>query len=162
MAKSQNHAEEVNLVERYQAEIAQAVVDAVKSRGCVLFYKDVYYRLEDAFKDVKTFKEVDSALRKTIDGLRLGGITIRKIYSDPDSDFNSVVVVTFGNELTEEQMRVLKEVASLFSVDPYYRYNEADGEFFDAVPLYLYDRYEVYTVLHNLVEKWVGCRIAGE
>jgi hypothetical protein len=162
MAKSQNQ-KEVELIERYQAEIVQAVVDAIKlTRSCVLFYRDVYYGLADVFEDEKTFREVDNALRRAVDGLKLGGVTIRKIYSDTDSDFNSVVVVTFGVELAEEQVRVLKEVASLFGVDPYYRYNEAEGEFFDAMPLYLYDRDEVYVVLHNLVEKWVGCRVAGE
>jgi hypothetical protein len=165
MAKAQNQAEGIHpsIIEKHQTEIAQAVVNAAKSvHSCVLFYKDVYHNLESVFNDKKTFREVESALRKAVDGLRLGGMTIYKIFSDPDSDFSEVLVVLPGIELSKEQIRVLKEVASLFAADPYYRYNEAEGEFFDAMPLYLYDRDEVYTVLHNLIEKWVGCRIAGE
>ncbi len=57
-AKSQN-SKEVELVEKYQAEVVRAVVDAVNStHSCVLFYRDIYYRLADAFEDEKTFREL--------------------------------------------------------------------------------------------------------
>jgi hypothetical protein len=146
------------LVKKYQAEITQAVINAVKlTRSCVLFYRDIYHELADIIKDEETFRSVESALWETLDGLRLGDIVLHKIYVDPDESFHEVVVVTFGKKLTEEQLRILREVASLLSTDFYDRYSEADGQFYDAMPLYFYDRTEIYTTLHNLVRKWAGC-----
>ena len=146
------------LVKKYQTEITRAIINAVKStHSCVLFYRDIYYQLKYVFDDEDTFRSVESALWETLDGLRLGDIVLHKIYVDPDESFHEVVVVTFGKKLTEEQLRILREVASLFGADFYDRYNEADGQFYDAMPLYFYDRTEIYTVLHNLVKMWTGC-----
>ena len=144
-------------VEKHQEEIRQAVINAVESTGsCVLFYGDIYYELEKLLQDEDVFRQVENALRMSIDGLRLGDVVLRRIYSDGDESANDVVVVDFGNKLTEEQVRVLREVASLYGTDFYDRYGEADGIFYDAMPLYHRDRTEVYTVLHNLVKMWTG------
>jgi len=157
-ARQQNPPDELELIEKYQNEIREAVVNAVKAtRSCVLFYRDIYHELEKVFDDEDTFRKVGNALLAVLDGLRLGDVTLYKIYSDPDESFHEVVVVVFNRELTEEQLRVLREVATLLSTDFYDRYGEADGQFYDATPLYFYDRTEVYTTLHNLVRLWTGC-----
>jgi hypothetical protein len=146
------------LVEEYRDEIRRAVVNAVKStRSCVLFYSDIYYELEKVVEDEDTFRRVENALWEFIDGLRLGDVALHKIYADPDESFHEVVVVDFGGRLSEEQLRILREVAALFGTDFYDRYGEADGVFYDAMPLYHRDRYEIYTTLHNLVRMWTGC-----
>jgi len=146
------------LVKKYQTEITQAVINTVKlTRSCVLYYRDIYYELEKMFEDEDVFREVEGALWSVIDGIKLGDITIRKIYADPDESHHDVVVVMFGRELTEEQIRILREVALLYDTDFYDRYGEADGEFYDAMPLYFYDRTEIYVVLHNLLRMWTGC-----
>jgi len=148
----------LDIVNKHQSEIRQAILNAVRStRSCVLYYRDIYYELERTFTDENLLWEVDNALWEVIDGLKLGGFTIHKIYSDPDESHHDVVVVDFGDKLTEEQLHILREVATLFNTDFYDRYSEADGEFYDAMPLYFYDRTEVYTTLHNLVKMWTGC-----
>jgi len=145
-------------VEKYQKEISRAVINAVRAtRSCVLFYGDIYHELEKLFQDGDVFRQVENALWESLDGFRLDGATVYKIYSDADESFNDVVVVDLGNRLTEEQVRVLKEVASLYGTDFYDRYGEADGVFYDAMPLYHRDRHEIYTTLHNLVRMWTGC-----
>jgi hypothetical protein len=157
-ARQQNPPDELETVRKYQKEIMEAVVNAVRStRSCVLFYRDIYYELKEIIDDVETFRKVESALWATLDGLRLGDITLYKIYVDPDESFHEVIVVTFNRELTEEQLRILREVASLFGADFYDRYSEEEGEFFDAMPLYFYHREEIYVTLHNLVKMWTGC-----
>jgi hypothetical protein len=157
-ARQQNPPVVIQYHIQYQNEIRKAIVNAVKeTRSCVLFYRDIYYWLEKVFDDEDTFKKVEGALWSVLDGLRLGDMALYKIYVDPDESFHEVVVVTFGRELSEEQVKILREVASLFSTDFYDRYGEADGQFYDATPLYFYGRTEIYTTLHNLVRKWVSC-----
>jgi hypothetical protein len=157
-AWQQNPPAELELVQKYQNEIRETIINAVKSvRSCVLFYRDIYYELEDMFEDREMFKKVEGALRATIDGLKLGDITLYRIYAEPDESFNGVIVVTFGRELSEEQLRVLREVASLFGTDFYDAYSEGEEQFFEAMPLYFSHREEVYVTLHNLVKKWTGC-----
>jgi hypothetical protein len=157
-AWQQNPPGELELIEKYQSEIKEAVVNAVKAtRSCVLFYRDIYYGLKEIIDDEDTFRKVEGALWSVLDGLRLGDVTLYKIYSDPDESFHEVVVASIGKELTEEQLRVLKEVATLFGTDFYDRYSEAEGAFYDATPLFHSHREEVYTTLHNLVRLWTGC-----
>jgi hypothetical protein len=157
-AQQQNPPAELEVVRQYQNEIREAVVNAVETtRSCVLFYRDIYYELRDLFDDVNTFRQVESALWSVLDGLKLGDVTLYKIYVDPEESFHEVVVAVFGRELTEDQLRVLREVASLFGTDFYDRYSEEDGEFFNAMPLHFYHREEIYVTLHNLVKMWTGC-----
>jgi hypothetical protein len=149
---------ELQIVQKYQNKIREAVVNAIRSvRSCVLFYRDIYYELAELFDDEETFRQVEGALWSVIDGLRLGDVVLYKIYSDPEESFRDVVVVAFGRELTDKQLYVLREVASLFGADFYDRYNEGEGQFFDSMPIYSEHREEVYTTLHNLVKMWTGC-----
>lgn len=149
---------ELEIIEKYKDKIREAVLNAVKLvRSCVLFYRDIYHELRELFDDEETFREVESALRPVIDGLKLGDTTLYKIYADPDNSLNEVVVASFNRELTGRQLAVLEEVAALFGTDFYDRYGEAEGEFYDATPLYYSHREEVYVVLHNLVKLWTGC-----
>jgi len=144
-------------VEKYQKEIRQAVINAVESTGsCVLFYSDITMELERLIDDRELYRLVEGALWESIDGLKLGDITTYRIYQDVDTSSNDVIVVTFGEGLTEKQLYILQEIAELFGTDFYDRYGEADGVFYDAMPLYHRDRTEVYTVLHNLVKMWTG------
>jgi hypothetical protein len=157
-AWQQNPPDELETVRKYQNEIREAVVNAVETtRSCVLFYRDIYYELEKAFDDEDTFRKVEGALWSVLDGLRLGDITLYKIYVDPEESFHEVVVVVFNRELTGEQLRILKEVAMLFGTDFYDRYSETEGAFYDATSLFHSHREEVYVVLHNLVRLWTGC-----
>jgi len=154
---SQTQAE-LQIIEKYQDKIRETVVNAVRlTRSCVLFYRDIYYELEKVLGDEDTFRKVEGALWAMLDGLKLGDVTLYKIYVDPEESFHEVVVVTFGRELTKEQLRVLEEVATLFGTDFYDRYSEAEGAFYDAMPLFHSHREEVYVVLHNLVRLWTGC-----
>jgi hypothetical protein len=149
---------ELELVRKYQNEIRRAVANAVKkTRSCVLFYRDIYYELKEVLRDEETFELVENALWSVLDGLRLCDVTLYKIYSDTEESFHEVVVATFGRELTEDQLRMLREVASLFGTDFYDRYGETDGQFYDAMPLFHQHREEVYVVLHNLLKMWTGC-----
>jgi hypothetical protein len=149
---------ELQLVQKYQKEIRETVLNAVKSvRSCMLFYRDIYHELEKMFEDEETFRQVEGALRSVIDGLRLGDVTLYKIYSDPEESFHDVVVVDFSNKLTDRQLYVLREVASLFGEDFYDMYNEGEEQFFDAMPVYHEHRTEVYVTLHNLMRMWTGC-----
>jgi len=149
---------ELQTIEKYKDRIREAIIGAVKSvGGCVLFYRDVYYELKEVFDDEETFEKVEGALWSAIDGLKLSEITLYKIYSDPEESFHDVVVATFGRELTDKQLYVLREVASLFGVDFYDRYNEGEGQFFESMPIYDEHRWEVYVTLHNLVKMWTGC-----
>jgi hypothetical protein len=109
------------------------------------------------FEDEETFRQVEGALWSLVDGLKLGDITLYKIYSDPEESFHDVVVVALGRELSREQLRILEEVATLFGTDFYDRYSEGEEQFFDSMPIYETHRTEVYTVLHNLVKMWTGC-----
>jgi len=157
-ARQRNPPGELELIEKYQSEIRGAVINAVRlTRSCVLFYRDIYYELEKVLGDEDTFRKVEGALWAMLDGLKLGDVTLYKIYVDPDDSNNDVVVVTSGKELTKEQLRVLEEVATLFGTDFYDRYSEAEGAFYDATPLFHQHREEVYVVLHNLVRLWTGC-----
>jgi hypothetical protein len=157
-AWQQNPPDKLEIVRKYQNEIREAVVNAVKAtRSCVLFYRDIYYGLREIINDEDAFRKVEGALWASLDGLRLGDVTLYKIYSDPEESFHEVVVVAFGRELTEEQLRVLREVATLFGTDFYDRYGETEGQFYDAMPLFHSHREEVYVVLHNLVRLWTGC-----
>jgi len=149
---------ELQIIEKYQDKIREAVVNAVRAtRSCILFYKDIYHELRGVFSDEDAFREVEGALWASLDGLRLGDVVLHKIYADPDDSGNDVVVVAFGRELTKEQLRVLEEVATLFGTDFYDRYSEAEGAFYDAMPLFHSHREEVYVVLHNLMRLWTGC-----
>jgi hypothetical protein len=154
---SQTQAE-LQIIEKYQDKIREAILNAVKSvRSCVLFYRDISYELEKVFEDEKAFNEVDGALWLGLHGLKLGDVALYKIYVDPDDGSNDVVAVSFNHELTEEQLKVLEEVASLFGVESYDRYDEGEGQFFESMPIYGGHREEVYVVLHNLVKLWTGC-----
>jgi hypothetical protein len=149
---------QAQIIEKYQDKIREAVISAVKSvKSCVLFYRDVYYKLEELFEDEETFRQVEGALWSLVDGLKLGDIMLYKIYSDPEESFHDVVVVAFNRELTKDQLRILEEVATLFGTDFYDRYSEGEEQFFDSMPIYETHRTEVYTVLHNLVKMWTGC-----
>jgi hypothetical protein len=149
---------EQNLIEKYQKEIREAVLNAVKSvKSCVLFYRDIYNALSEVIKDEETFSEVEGALWLGLHGLKLGDVVLYKIYVDPDDSSNEVVVVGLGWELSEKQLEVLEEVASLFGTEFYDRYDQGGEQFYDAMPLFHSHRTEVYTVLHNLVKLWTGC-----
>ena len=149
---------ELEIIQQHHDKIREAILNAVKSvRSCVLFYRDISRELEKMFEDEKTFDEVDGALWLGLHGLKLGDITLYKIYVDPDDGYSDVVVVSFGKELTEEQLRVLEEVASLFGADSYDKYSEGEEQFFESIPIYGKHRDEVYVVLHNLVKMWTGC-----
>jgi len=149
---------EQKLIEKYQKEIREAILNAMRAvRSCVLFYRDIYYALEETIKDEEEFRRVEGALWSVIDGLKLDDMTLYKIYTDPEESFRDVVVVSFGKELTEEQLRVLEEVASLFGADSYDKYSEGEEQFFESMPIYGKHRDEVYVVLHNLVKMWTGC-----
>jgi hypothetical protein len=149
---------ELEIIQQYRDEVRGAVLNAVRAvRSCVVFYSDIYFALGETIKDEDTFRQVEDALWTTIDGLKLGDITLYKIYSDPEDSFRDVVVVAFRRKLSEEQLKILREVASLFGTDFYDRYNEGEEQFFDSMPIYETRRTEVYTVLHNLVRMWTGC-----
>lgn len=153
----------LDIVNKYQSEIRQAIVNAVRiTRSCVLFYSDVSLELERLIDDRDVFKQVDMALREVIDGFKLDDVVVHRIYRDPDSSSNDVVVVDFGNKLTNRQLDILREVAELFNTDFYDRFSEADYTFYDATPLFNHDRYEIYTTLHNLVRKWTGCYVEDD
>jgi len=145
-------------VEKYKDQIKQAIINAVRlTKSCVLFYSDITMELERLIDDGDEYRRVESALWESIDGLKLGDIKTYRIYQDVDASYNDVIVVTFGKELTEKQLYVLQEVAELFDTDFYDRYGEADGVFYDGMPLFKKERTEVYTVMHNLMRKWFGC-----
>jgi hypothetical protein len=157
-ARQQNPPAELQLIEKYQNEIRGAVLNAVRTvRSCVVFYSDIYFALGEVIKDEETFRQVEDALWSVIDGLRLGDMTLYKIYSDAEDSFRDVVAVAFRRKLDEEQLKILREVASLFGADYYDRYNEGEEQFFDSMPIHGEHRTEVYVVLHNLMRMWTGC-----
>ena len=149
---------EMEIIEKYQDKIREAILNAVKSvRSCVLFYSDIYFALGGVIKDEDTFRQVENALWANIDGLKLDNMTLYKIYSDSEDSFLDVIVVRFGKELSDKQLYVLREVASIFGDDSYDRYSEGEEQFFDSMPIYGEHRTEVYTTLHNLMRMWTGC-----
>ncbi len=149
---------QIQTIQKYQKEIREAVLNAMRTvRSCVVFYSDIYFALGEVIKDEDTFRQVEDALWELIDGLKLGDITLYKIYSDREDSFRDVVAVAFRRKLDEGQLKILREVASLFGDDSYDRYSEGDEQFFDAMPVYDVHRTEVYVVLHNLMRMWTGC-----
>jgi len=87
--------------------------------------------------------------------IRIDDVVVYKIYADEDDRTNDLFVVLFGGrQLTERQIEVLKEVASLFATKSYHKFDSKEGRLYGAPPR---DRGGVYTVLHNLVCTWTSC-----
>ena len=152
-------SEELELLLRYKDVIKQALLNAVKrARSCVLYYEYIYDEIHSLIDDEDVAATVEDTLYGVIYGVRIGDVVTYKIYVDEDDSHNDIVVVLVGDELTERQVEMLKEIAELLATKRYDKFSEEDGRFYDGTPTTPYERGEVYTVLHNLVCMWTNCR----
>ena len=158
-ARYPRQSEELELLLRYRDVIKQALLNAVKrARSCVLYYEYIYDEVRSLIGDEDVATMVENALYGVIYGVRIDDIVTYKIYVDEDDSHNDIVVVLVGDELTERQVEMLKEIAELLATKRYDQFSEEERRFYDATPISPYERVEVYTVLHNLVCMWTNCR----
>jgi hypothetical protein len=151
--------EELELLLKYKDVVKQALLNAIrKTRSCVLRYEYIYDEIYALIEDEDVAWNVENALYGVIYGVRIDDIVTYKIYVDEDDSHNDVIVVLVGDELSERQVEMLKRIADLFATERYDVFSKEEGQFYDATPIAPYERYEVYTVLHNLVCAWTNCR----
>jgi hypothetical protein len=149
---------EAEIVLKYKDVVKQTLRNAVRrTRSCVLRYEHIYEEIHNIIEDEDEAWEVENAAYAVLNDVKIDDIVVYKIYVNEDSSENDVLVVLFGEELTEREVEILKKVASLFDTKFYDVFDEEDGQFYDATPLSAHERNEVYTVLHNLVMKWTSC-----
>ena len=124
-----------------------AIARAVEMRrSYVLWYGDIYDELRSLIEDDEEFHRVENRLYEDIvDG------RIRNVYrfwgTCDDSECDVIVVSPI--ELDENQLKMLKELAELYSFKRY----DGDRD----------EREELTLVLHNLIKMWAsGClKISG-
>jgi len=154
--------EAAEVVVRHRDTVKQALVNAMnKVRSCVLRYEYIHNEIYAAIKDQDEAWQVDSAVHSILDRLRIDDIVAYKIYDDPDDYTNDVFVVLF-RELCKERVAMLEEIATLFAVEFYHKFDKKEGRFYDAMPVDSRGRDEVYTTLHNLVCMWTYCCLEEE
>jgi hypothetical protein len=132
---------------------------AMRTRSCILREEDIIDEIYRLVRDEDDAWDVHVSLYSilTYVNMRIDDVTVYKIYADEDDRTNDLFVVLFGGrQLTERQIEVLKEVASLYAAKLYDEFKE--GKFCDASTTKRRKRTEVYVVLHNLVNNWVNCR----
>ncbi len=156
---------ELELLLKYRDVVKQALINAVKNvRSCVLrydyIYDEIYALIED--EDVAWMVENGFYMSLVNGVVKIDDITVYKIYVDEDESGNDVIVVLVGDELTTQQIEMLKEIAELFATKKYDRFDDKEERFYDATPISAYERTEVYTTLHNLVCMWTNCRAVLE
>jgi hypothetical protein len=145
------------VVLKHMDVVKRALVNAMnKARSCVLRYEYIHNEIYAAIKDQDEALRVDNATHMIPDRLRIDDIVAYKIYDDPDDYTNDVFVVLF-RELCKERVAMLEEIATLFAVEFYHKFNKKEGRFYDAMPIDSRGRDEVYTTLHNLVCMWTYC-----
>jgi hypothetical protein len=151
--------EELELLLKYKDVVKRALLNAIKkTRSCVLYYEYIYDEIYSLIDDEDVAWSVENSLYGVIYGVRVDDVVTYKIYVDEDESINDIVVVLVGDELTEQQVKMLKDIAELLAAKQYDRFSEEERQFYDATPLGVYERIEVYTVLHNLVCTWTNCR----
>ena len=152
--------EDAEVVLKYKDVIKQVLVNAVKkARSCVLRYE---YVLDEMYALVRNDDEawrIDVSLYSILilTNIKIDGVAVYKIYADKSDATNDVLVAAFDKELTKRQVEVLREVALLFDMKLYDRFNDEEQKFYNASPISRYKRVEVYTVMHNLVNTWTNC-----
>jgi len=130
-----------------------------KTRSCVLREEDIIDEVYRLVRDESDAWHIHVSLYSILTYVNMGidDVVIYKIYADEDDRTNDLFVVLFGGrQLTERQVEVLKEVASLYAAKYYDKLKE--GKFYDATAVKRRKHNEIYVVLHNLVNTWVDCR----
>jgi hypothetical protein len=159
LVKSEWYKEEAEVVLKYIDVVKQAIINAVKkARSCVLRYEYIHDEIYNLIEDEDEAWRVENAVYSVLSYVKIGDIAVYKIYVDPDESTFDMLAVVIGEELSQEQLRILEEVASLIDTKFYDKYDEREGAFYDATPINAWERTEVYTVLHNLVNIWTNCR----
>ena len=165
LVTSRWYGEDAKVVLKYKDVVKQALVNAVKKvRSCVLRYEYVYDEIYALIEDEDEAWRVENAFYGTLapGNVKIDNIAVYKVYVDEDTSENDIVVVLVGEYLTSWQIEVLKEIVELFATRKYDQFDDKDGRFYDATPIGAYERYEVYTVMHNLVCMWTNCRAVIE
>jgi hypothetical protein len=153
------YGKELELLLQYKDTIKQALLNAIRrARSCVLRYEYIYDEIHSLIDDEDVASDVEDALYGVIYRVRIDDIVTYKIYVDEDDSNNDIIVVLVNDELTEQQVEMLKVIAELLATKRYDRFSEEERRFYDATPISPYERVEVYTVLHNLVCAWTNCR----
>jgi hypothetical protein len=153
------YGEELELLLQYKDTIKQALLNAIRrARSCVLRYEYIYDEIYALIEDEDVAWSVENALYGVIGPVKIDDITVYKIYVDENESTNDVVVALIGDELTEQQLEMLKEIAELLATRRYDRFGEEEGRFYDATPIGAHERNEVYVTMHNLVCMWTNCR----
>jgi len=147
---------------KHKDAVKQVLRNVVKKmHSCVLREEDIIDEIYRLVRDEDDAWDITVSLHSILAhvDVRIDDIVIYKIYADEDDRTNDLYVVLFGGkQLTERQIEVLREVASLYAANLYDRFKE--GKFYDTAAVKRRERTEVYVVLHNLVNNWVDCRSA--
>jgi len=162
LATSKWDREEAEIVLKYKDVVKQALLNAMKrARSCVLRYEYIYKEIYALIEDEDETWRVENAIYAILDGLKIDDIVAYKIYVDEDESIYDVFVVVF-NELSNERIKMLEEIATLFATRFYYKFHNKEKVFYDATPIGAHERDEVYVTLHNLVCMWTYCCLEEE
>ena len=112
-----------------------------KKRSFVVWYGDIYDQLRELIEDDDEFHEIEN---KLYDDIVDGKIeNVYRFWGPCDSSECDIIVVS-PKELTEEQLKMLKELTQLYS---FKRYDGDEDE-----------REELTSTIHNLIKMWAsGC-----
>jgi hypothetical protein len=142
MAQTQNQQIQNETQSQIDKRAIVAIARAVaKKKSFVVWYGDIYYELRDIIEDYDEFHEIENRLYEDIVEGRIKNV-YRFWGTCDDSECDIVVVSPI--ELSERQLKIIKELAEL------YRFKGYDGD--------EDEREELTLTLHNLIKMWAsGC-----
>jgi hypothetical protein len=112
-----------------------------KKRSFVVWYGDIYDQLRELIEDDDEFHEIENKLYDDIVSRNIKNVY--RFWGPCDSSECDIIVVS-PKELTEEQLKMLKELTQLYS---FKRYDGDEDE-----------REELTSTIHNLIKMWAsGC-----